>query len=236
MSGTPIKLANEALSLFLHSLPMGSKFNIVSYGSDYSKLFEESVEYNDENLEYALQQVGQFEADMGGTEIYEPIKDILQKDADPNLPRHLYLLTDGAVGNTQQIVQLIKKNRGACHVHTFGIGVGASTELIKDCARAGFGHYSFIYNLDEIEKKVMESLQKDYLEYLVIREALLLDQNRKIIKALDTENMDISHGSLLSVLYQLPEGVAEAKYFETTIYDPNTDMEVTQTIEIPRND
>lgn len=53
MSGTPIKLANEALSLFLHSLPMGSKFNIVSYGSDYSKLFEESVEYNDENLEYA---------------------------------------------------------------------------------------------------------------------------------------------------------------------------------------
>jgi hypothetical protein len=39
MSGSPIKLAVEALKLFLHSLPMGSKFNIVSYGSDFSTLF-----------------------------------------------------------------------------------------------------------------------------------------------------------------------------------------------------
>ena len=34
-----MKLAVEALILFLHSLPIGSKFNVVSYGSDYVKLF-----------------------------------------------------------------------------------------------------------------------------------------------------------------------------------------------------
>lgn len=42
MSGTPMKLAVEALILFLHSLPIGSKFNVVSYGSDYVKLFPQS--------------------------------------------------------------------------------------------------------------------------------------------------------------------------------------------------
>jgi len=33
MSGQKIKLAAEALRLFVHSLPVGSKLNIISYGS-----------------------------------------------------------------------------------------------------------------------------------------------------------------------------------------------------------
>ena len=34
-----IKLAREALILFLLSLPTGSKFNVCSYGSDFAFLF-----------------------------------------------------------------------------------------------------------------------------------------------------------------------------------------------------
>jgi hypothetical protein len=63
-------------------------------------------------------------------------------------------------------------------VHTFGIGSGASTELIKDCAKAGQGYYSFIYKLEEIETKVIESLQKDYFDYLSIKNAAVLDANK----------------------------------------------------------
>jgi hypothetical protein len=50
MSGSPIRLAVEALKLFLYSLPIGSKFNVVSYGSEYTKLFEQSMSYNDETF------------------------------------------------------------------------------------------------------------------------------------------------------------------------------------------
>jgi hypothetical protein len=38
---------------------------------------------------------------MGGTEIYEPVNEIFILPSDPKLPRHLYLLTDGAVANTR---------------------------------------------------------------------------------------------------------------------------------------
>ena len=61
-------------------------------------------------------------------------------------------------------------------MHTFGIGAGASTELVKECAVAGLGHYSFIDNPEDIEKKVIESLQKDFLEYLTIMEAAFLSK------------------------------------------------------------
>ena len=53
------------------------------------------------------------------------------------LPRHIYLITDGEVSNTLVIVNYISQNRNRCKVHTFGIGEGASTELIKNCAIAG---------------------------------------------------------------------------------------------------
>lgn len=53
MGGPPIKLAVEALQLFLHSLPIGSKFNIVSFGSNYTKLFPQSVLYDESSLDFA---------------------------------------------------------------------------------------------------------------------------------------------------------------------------------------
>jgi hypothetical protein len=45
MSGVPIQLAVKALKVFLHSLPMGSLFNVYSFGSEYEVLFAESMEY-----------------------------------------------------------------------------------------------------------------------------------------------------------------------------------------------
>ena len=54
MKGSPIELAVGALKLFLHSLPIGSKFNVVSFGSEFEKLFPDSVDYNEKNLKIAI--------------------------------------------------------------------------------------------------------------------------------------------------------------------------------------
>jgi hypothetical protein len=51
----------------------------VSFGSNFEKLFPQSVIYNEENLKLAVSQLSTFEADMGGTEILEPLKDIVKE-------------------------------------------------------------------------------------------------------------------------------------------------------------
>jgi hypothetical protein len=88
------------LRLFLHSLPLGCKFNVVSFGSNHVKVFKKSFEYNQNTLDAVVATLKHFDADMGGTEILSPIKDIFNDSVDPTFPRHLYLLTDGAVNNT----------------------------------------------------------------------------------------------------------------------------------------
>ena len=104
MEGQRIDLAVQALKLFVHSLPLGSKFNIVSYGCTFTSLFPESQTYDEESLHKAITALSSFSADMGGTEIYEPLKHSIEMPLDPCLPRHIYLLTDGEVINTEDIV------------------------------------------------------------------------------------------------------------------------------------
>jgi hypothetical protein len=61
-------------------------------------------------------------------------------------------------------------------VHTFGIGSGVSTALVKDCAEAGNGLFFFIDKAEEIEKKVIEALSLNSVPYLNIKGIDFLDE------------------------------------------------------------
>ena len=125
---------------------------------------------------------------MGGTEIYKPLVDIFKQPINIELPRNLYLLTDGEVFDTESIIDLIRINRDSTIFNSFGIGDGVSTELIKRSASAGRGHFSFIMNPAEIEKNVMDSLQKDYLEYFILKNAKIVDQDGNTIQEIFKED------------------------------------------------
>ncbi|KAI4815659.1 hypothetical protein KUCAC02_005796 [Chaenocephalus aceratus] len=82
-----IKSARDTLLLLLKSLPMGCFFNIYSFGSSHEHIFPKSVEYSQETMEEALKKVGEMEANLGGTEILRPLKDIYSHACIPNQPR-----------------------------------------------------------------------------------------------------------------------------------------------------
>ncbi|XP_044541080.1 von Willebrand factor A domain-containing protein 5A-like [Gracilinanus agilis] len=84
-----IASAKETLILLLKSLPLGCYFNIYGFGSTFDSFFPESVEYTQKSMEEALQRVKALEADLGGTEILEPLKNIYSKPCRPNHPRQV---------------------------------------------------------------------------------------------------------------------------------------------------
>lgn len=69
---------------------------------------ERSVDYTDENLQLAIAQISTFTANFGGTRIFEPLQSIFcQKRPSDCTESHIYLLTDGAIWDTQQVVRLV---------------------------------------------------------------------------------------------------------------------------------
>ena len=69
-TGGRIETAREALKLFLKSLPLDSRFAIISFGSIWEPLRINDkfiIEYNNENAKIAIDAVSNFSANFGGT-------------------------------------------------------------------------------------------------------------------------------------------------------------------------
>uniref|UniRef100_A0A4W5LMB8 von Willebrand factor A domain containing 5A n=1 Tax=Hucho hucho TaxID=62062 RepID=A0A4W5LMB8_9TELE len=151
--------ARDTLLLLLKSLPMGCYFNIISFGNIYKSFFPKSVKYSQKTMDEALKKVKAMRADMGGTEILQPLKHIYSQPCLPDKPRQLFLITDGEVGNTKEVLDLVKTNAGSHRCFSFGIGEGASSALISGVAKQGGGHAQFITGQDRMQPKVMQSLR-----------------------------------------------------------------------------
>ncbi|XP_066948769.1 von Willebrand factor A domain-containing protein 5A-like isoform X13 [Macrobrachium rosenbergii] len=156
MQGDSIQSACATLLLFLKSLPTGCYFNVISFGSTHSLLFPGgSQEYTEETLKKALELHSTIEADMGGTEILQPIKQIYSTPPKPGYARQIILLTDGQVFNVDQVKELVRCHAHETRVFAVGIGDGASTALVYGLARAGHGRAEMVYQQDKLQLKVM---------------------------------------------------------------------------------
>uniref|UniRef100_A0A3P9BGU0 VIT domain-containing protein n=1 Tax=Maylandia zebra TaxID=106582 RepID=A0A3P9BGU0_9CICH len=156
---TCIHSAKDTLLLLLKSLPMGCYFNIYSFGSRYEHIFPKSVEYSRQTMEEALKKVKKMKADLGETEILEPLKHIYSQPCILNQPRQLFVLTRGWVKNDKEVIDLVKKNSSSHRCFSFGTGENTSYIFINKISKEGGGHAQFITATDKIQPKVMQSLQ-----------------------------------------------------------------------------
>ena len=134
----PIELLKQSLIIFLHSLIQGSKYQIIGFGSSYKYYNEMPLDYIKENVENSIKSIEKIKADLGGTNIYNPLNDILNKNYDNiNIPKYIFLLTDGAIENKEKVLDLILLNRKNFIVHSLGIGYYFDKELIRKSAEYG---------------------------------------------------------------------------------------------------
>ena len=157
MDGSNIKHAKSTLKLLLQSLNLGCYFNIIGFGTEYKMLAKgESLEYNQESLESSLKSVDSMKADMGGTYLLPPLKVALNLPAPtPGLSRQIMVLTDGETEGVSDIMRLVESSPQRFRVFSFGIGSGASRELVNGIANAGRGKAVYVQNVSEMEQKVL---------------------------------------------------------------------------------
>jgi hypothetical protein len=147
MGGSKIETLREALAVFLKSLPEQCSFNIYSFGTRFSSLWNQSRPYSQQSLDDAINHVKAFDANLGGTDILSPVQDAIRnrtvKAEDPNFTIQFILLTDGQVWNTGELIQLVQQTKtaseGNARFFALGIGDSVSHSLIEGIGREGGG-------------------------------------------------------------------------------------------------
>lgn len=166
MDGKRIEMAREALRLFLKSLPMDSFFNIIGFGSHYEKTFENSIKTNDNMISQCSGNISHMKADLGGTEIYQPLKEAMKTNKINQYPKNVFILTDGDVSNVNDVLSLIGEYNEVCRVYTIGIGNGCSREIIVEGAKLGKGKHEFIAENEDMNEKIISLLEDSITPFL----------------------------------------------------------------------
>uniref|UniRef100_A0A3B3WVF9 VIT domain-containing protein n=1 Tax=Poecilia mexicana TaxID=48701 RepID=A0A3B3WVF9_9TELE len=211
--------AKETLLFLLKSLPMGCYFNIYSFGTTFEYIFPNSVKYTQKTMENALKKVEEMAADLGGTEILQPLTLIYSQQCIPNHPRQLFVFSDGEVGNTKDVLDLVRKNSDSHRCLSFGIGEGASSALINGMAKEGGGHAQFITGTERMQPKVMESL-RFALHPTVVDISLTWDLPKGVsatvlsppIKALFQGQRSVIYSQLSGKISEASEACVKVKY------------------------
>ncbi|MBZ4375717.1 VIT domain-containing protein [Corallococcus sp. AS-1-6] len=155
MDGDSLPQAQAALRLCLRHLREGDRFNVIAFENSFRSFSAQTVPFTQRTLEQADAWVAGLKA-YGGTELLEPMVTAMKAAPDGVV----VLLTDGQVGNEEEILNAVLAARGAGRVFSFGIGTNVSDALLRDLARRTDGAVEFIHPGERIDEKVVAQFSR----------------------------------------------------------------------------
>lgn len=156
MAGPSLRQAKEALALAISRLRPVDRFNVIEF-NDYATPLYSSVQPGDEKrISEATDFVNSLKS-RGGTEIGSALSIALDGKSNHERIRQVVFITDGAVGNEQQLFSMINERRGDSTLFTIGIGSAPNSYFMSRAASMGRGTFTYIGDLDEVAEK-MENL------------------------------------------------------------------------------
>ena len=153
MEGTSIQQAREALLQALDRLRPDDRFGILAFSSGFNEFAPEPLPATDANLEKARRYVRNLEAG-GGTEMLPALLHLMQKPQAPGYLRHIVLLTDGDLGNEEEIFAALHRDLGSARLYTIAIGSEPNLFLATKMAQFGRGTFTHIADISEIREQM----------------------------------------------------------------------------------
>jgi len=155
MGGTSIVQAKASLLYALKRLNPADRFNIVRFDDTMELVFPTAVPADMEHIGQARTFVSRLEA-RGGTEMVPAMRAALvdQGGESSEMLRQVVFLTDGAIGNEQQLFETITAGLGRSRVFMVGIGSAPNSYLMSRAAELGRGSVVHIGGGEKIEERM----------------------------------------------------------------------------------
>lgn len=159
MGGTSMRQAKTSLRYALSRLNPGDRFNVIRFDNTLTKFFEDSVDATEQNIDDARQYVASLEA-VGGTEMLPAMHAAFDDSHKKDGLRQIVFLTDGAISNEQQLLDVIASRRDRSRLFMVGIGSAPNTYLMNKASELGRGTFTHIGSPDEVEQRMRELFDK----------------------------------------------------------------------------
>ena len=154
MNGASIAQARSSLLLALDHLRRGDTFNIIRFSSDYSTFSKKPMPATADNILRARRWVKNLSAN-GGTQMSPALKEALKSNgSDETRLRQVIFITDGAIGNEQQLFAQIQDQLGDSRLFPVGIGSAPNSFFMSRAAKFGRGTFVQIGNISEVTKRM----------------------------------------------------------------------------------
>ena len=159
MQGIKILQAKSALIEILNRLTPEESFNIIAFNNNFTSFNTSSLAANKENKLNGKKFINQLNAN-GGTMAQPALEAGFNFISDENKMKMIVFLTDGSVGNENQLFTLVENNIGNSRLFTLAIGHASNHYLLEKVSELGKGTFTYINNQNQVNQKVTELFSK----------------------------------------------------------------------------
>jgi Ca-activated chloride channel homolog len=163
MGGKKMVAARRATARIVDTLTSADRFAVLTFDNHIETppdLPDGLVEATDRHRFRAVEHLAALQA-RGGTEMLRPLlraAEMLNHN-DAERERVLVLITDGQVGNEDQILREVAAKLPVARIHTVGIDVAVNEAFLRRMATLGGGHYELVENEDRLDE-AMEAIHR----------------------------------------------------------------------------
>jgi Ca-activated chloride channel homolog len=161
MEGPSIAQAKAALGSALDRLGPADAFTLIEFADTDAAFSERLLTADPVSIRAAHAWVDGLEI-SGGTEILPALLHALKisESGDNSVLKRVVLITDGAVGNEEEVFRAVEDHLGGTRLHVVGIGPAPNRWLMTELARAGRGTFESIGSLAEVGTRTADLLAR----------------------------------------------------------------------------
>ena len=153
MEGERLDAAKRAITTALQALRESDAFEILAFDNSTESFSESPCVASIKHVKKAIAWLMKIEA-QGGTHAHPALLKACTTRVAPGFVRTVLFVTDGDVGNDQEILDVTNQFDPATRLFVLGIGMAPSHAMLSRLARLGGGSYLALKDDDDIEAEM----------------------------------------------------------------------------------